>query len=137
MAKVSLTSLLAENNPAGEPVVQEPAAPSPRPVRARPEAEPAPEAKRGTPSRRSTRTEPQPEPELPRYLQLERKETRLRADQVNDLTVLARRLNRARAGTGERITENTLIRVAVDMLLASGETLSGATEAELRNSVSS
>lgn len=137
MAKVSLTSLLTENKPTGEPVAQEPAAPSPRPARARPEAEPAPEAKRGTPSRRSTGAEPKPEPELPRYLQLERKETRLRADQINDLTMLARQLNRTRAGTGERITENTLIRVAVDMLLASGETLSGATEAELRNSVSS
>ncbi len=138
MAKVSLTSLLTETKPTGEPSVEEPAAPSPRPKRARPEAEPAPETKRATPSRGSTRAQPKPpEPELPRYLQLERKETRLRADQVNELTMLTRRLNRSRAGVGERITENTLIRVAVDLLLDRAESLAGTTENELRDSVSS
>jgi hypothetical protein len=46
-----------------------------------------------------------------------RKECRLRPDQLDALTALARRLNRERKGKGERITENTLIRWAVDLLL--------------------
>lgn len=73
----------------------------------------------------------------PYYQTLERKEARLRADQYRDLTECARTLNRARRGEGERITENTLIRVAVDLLLARtvrGE-LHGITEDELRKSV--
>lgn len=79
--------------------------------------------------------EPVPEPELeqetqPKYLTLVRKETRLREDQLEQLTILTRKLNRQRRG-GERITENTLIRVAIDLLLSQSEELSGATEAEL------
>jgi pyruvate/2-oxoglutarate dehydrogenase complex dihydrolipoamide acyltransferase (E2) component len=54
---------------------------------------------------------------LPPYLTYVRKECRLRPDQLDALTALARRLNRERKGKGERITENTLIRWAVDMLL--------------------
>ncbi len=54
---------------------------------------------------------------LPPYLTYARKECRLRPDQLDALTALARRLNRERKGKGERITENTLIRWAVDMLL--------------------
>ncbi len=71
----------------------------------------------------------------PRYLQLERKELRIRLDQADDLARLTRRLNRARGRTGERITDNTLIRVAVDLLLTRSDRLSGATEMKLRNSV--
>lgn len=73
----------------------------------------------------------------PYYQTLERKEARLRADQFRDLTECARALNRARRGEGERITENTLIRVAVDLLLtkAIGAEFHGVTEAELRKSV--
>lgn len=74
--------------------------------------------------------------ELPKYLQLERKEVRLRLDQLDELTVLTRRLNRARKGKGERITENTLIRVAIDLLLERSGSLAGTTEEELRDSVS-
>jgi hypothetical protein len=77
---------------------------------------------------------------LPRYLQLTRKEARIRKDQANQLAEQVRRLNQARVyreGTvGERITDNTLIRVAVDLLLARVDSLSGSTEDELRNSVS-
>jgi len=51
-----------------------------------------------------------------------RKECRLRPDQLDALTALARRLNRARKGKGERITENTLIRFALDRLLSDPET---------------
>ncbi len=53
----------------------------------------------------------------PPYLTYVRKECRLRPDQLDALTALARRLNRERRGKGERITENTLIRWAVDRLL--------------------
>jgi hypothetical protein len=42
-----------------------------------------------------------------------------------------------RAGDGEQITENTLIRVAVDMLLGSADRLRSSTEDELRESVTS
>ncbi len=41
-------------------------------------------------------------------------------DQLDELTRLRRALNWQRGGEGKRITENTLIRVAVDMLLAPG-----------------
>lgn len=75
-------------------------------------------------------------PEVPKYLTLIRKETRLREDQLASLTAIARKLNRTKRG-GERITENTLIRVAVDLLLDRAESLSGVTEAELRDSLSS
>lgn len=72
---------------------------------------------------------------LPRYLQLERKELRIRLDQADDLARLTRRLNRARRGTGERITDNTLIRVAIDLLLQQSDRLVGTTEDELRKSL--
>lgn len=36
----------------------------------------------------------------PRYLELDRKELRIRGDQADDLTALTRQLNRARKGTG-------------------------------------
>ncbi len=67
----------------------------------------------------------------PKYLTLVRKETRLREDQFEQLTLLTRKLNRQRRG-GERITENTLIRVAIDLLLSRSKDLAGATEAEIK-----
>lgn len=73
--------------------------------------------------------------ELPKYLTLVRKEARLREDQLDDLTSLARSLNRKRQGSGERITENTLIRVAVDLLMNKFNELEGKTEQELLASV--
>ncbi|MDB9494414.1 hypothetical protein PN441_08430 [Spirulina major CS-329] len=74
------------------------------------------------------------EASLPKYLQLIRKEARLREDQVDALFMLARRLNRQKKG-GERITENTLIRVAIDLLLAHSDQLTGTTEQELQDSI--
>jgi hypothetical protein len=71
------------------------------------------------------------------YLSFERKETRLRADQYARLTQEARRLNKAKGTGGERITENTLIRVAIDLLFERMEDLAGSSEAELRDSVTS
>lgn len=102
------------------------------------------QAKNDSPSKREIKTDSpkQPEPveshtaDTPLYLRLERKETRLRVDQYEALTVHARRLNRAKGPGGERITENTLIRVAIDLLLENAEKLSGPNESSLRDSVS-
>ena len=69
--------------------------------------------------------------EVPKYLTLARKEARLREDQLDSLTSLARSLNRKRKGSGERITENTLIRVAVDLLMNQSSELNGTSEQEL------
>lgn len=94
-------------------------------------AEPEPDSSR-RPARRATRAKEAG----PKYLALVRKEARLREDQVDDLSTQARRLMRNRpASSGERITDNTLIRVAVDLLLARADQLTGADEAALRKSV--
>ena len=77
------------------------------------------------------------ESQIPKWQRLERKELRLRADQLDELARIRRTLNRQRGGEGERITENTLIRVAVDMLLGRAGKLRGTTEDELRKSVTS
>lgn len=74
-------------------------------------------------------------PTEPMYERLERKDLRLRDDQFAELTALARQLMRARTVKVERITENTLIRVAIDLLLADSQRLRGSTESELRKSV--
>lgn len=81
------------------------------------------------------RTRKQPPSGHIRYDELDRKEARLRPDQYGRLSDASRRLNRARAGQGDRITENTLIRVAIDLLLAREDELTGTTETELRKSV--
>lgn len=73
--------------------------------------------------------------EVAKYLKLERKEARLRQNQIDGLTDLTRSLNRKRARKGERLTDNTLIRVAVDLLLSKASQLQGDTEEELRKSV--
>lgn len=73
----------------------------------------------------------------PKFATLERKDVRLRDDQVEQLRSLAKRLSRARTDRSERITENTLVRVAVDMLFARGDALRGDTEEQLRKSATS
>lgn len=81
---------------------------------------------------------PKPAPRAsaePLYLRLVRKEARLREEQYAALTQHARRLSRARRGQGARITENTLIRVAVDLLLERISNASGAEESELLESL--
>ena len=92
----------------------------------------APRAARPAPE---SRTAGVTESQTAKWKGLERKELRLRADQLDELARLRRLLNRQRAGDGERITENTLIRVAVDMLLSRADRLRGTTEDELRKSV--
>ena len=93
----------------------------------------------------ATQTAGPPEPSpplddtLPRYLQLVRKEARVRSDQAEWMAMEVRRINssrRRRDGVvGERITDNTLIRVALDLLRARGADLGGTTEDELVRSV--
>lgn len=73
--------------------------------------------------------------ELPKYQSLVRKEARLRADQSDELSQLCRHLARGRTDRSERITDNTLIRVAIDLLLTHADQLHGDTEDELRESV--
>lgn len=54
--------------------------------------------------------------EVPKFKTLEVLTVRLRGDQRDYLDKLSRAITRSREGTGERITKNTLIRVAVDAL---------------------
>ena len=138
MPRQSVADLLGE-------VDQAPAVLPPRPAPA--EAAPAaavekPEPRRPAPRRvargpRDVGTAGVTESQIPKWQRLERKELRLRADQLDELARLRRTLNRQRGGEGERITENTLIRVAVDMLLGRADRLRGITEDELRKSVTS
>jgi len=72
---------------------------------------------------------------LAKFARLARKDARIRADQDAALTALTKILMRRRHAKSERITENTLIRVAIDLLLAHAADLRGSTEDELRNSV--
>ena len=123
-----------------------PAAPAPpevqTPVQQTPEVQSLevtkPKARRraqppGTPRRRGTA--PVQTPGLPKYLRLERKELLIWPDQITNLSILARVLNRNRDAAGERITSNTLIRVAVALLLSRSQDLAGSTEEELRRSL--
>ena len=136
MPRQSVADLLGEAD-------QAPAVLPPRPAPA--EAAPAaaaekPEPRRPAPRRvargpRDAGTAGVTESQVPKWQRLERKELRLRADQLDELARIRRTLNRQRGGEGERITENTLIRVAVDMLLGRAGKLRGTTEDELRKSV--
>jgi hypothetical protein len=140
MPRQSVADLLGE-------VDQAPAVlrPGPAPAEAAPAAAVAadkPEPRQPAPRRvargpRDAGTTGVTESQIPKWQRLERKELRLRADQLDELARIRRTLNRQRGGEGERITENTLIRVAVDMLLGRAGKLRGTTEDELRKSVTS
>lgn len=71
----------------------------------------------------------------PRYATLDRKEARLRRDQLRSLAALRRQVTRDRQERDEIITDNTLIRVAVDLLLTHADKLNGDTEEQLLRSV--
>jgi hypothetical protein len=135
--------LLAEidrDAPAGPvSIPPRPAAPAPAAPAAVSPASPKSAARRpaAKPARRRAESTGLTESQTPKWQRLERKELRLRADQLDELARLRRALNRQRRGEGERITENTLIRVAVDLLLKQADALQGRTEDELRNSVTS
>ena len=72
----------------------------------------------------------------PSWEEMGRKEVRVYSDQVLALTTLRMRINKGKKGS-ERITDNTLIRVAIDLLLLNQDSLSGTNESELRMSVTS
>ncbi|MDN5898571.1 MAG: hypothetical protein L0H74_00710 [Brachybacterium sp.] len=131
MARKSLSGLLE----APREVVEAPAAPTPKV--ATPSPTPADSAAATPPPARAplASVEDLDDEATPSYLQMARKEARIRHDQADALSALTRRLNRERRGAGERITDNTLIRVAIDMLLAQEAGLKGATEGDLRTSV--
>ena len=125
MARKKLTSLLdsaavdetTEPQPTTEPAPAE----SPAPAASAPEA-PAPAAEK-------------PAATTALFEDLVRKECRFRDDQLEDLSRSARRLQRTRLAPGPRITDNTLIRVAVDLLMSRADELQGSTEAEIRASL--
>lgn len=71
----------------------------------------------------------------PKYLRLESKDVRFWPGQVSDLDELARELNRERRKQGERITSNTLIRLAAAWLVEHAGDLRGITEEELAASL--
>ncbi len=72
---------------------------------------------------------------MPRWQTFVRKEARLRGDQADELARLRRSLAKSRQRREETITDNTLIRIAVDLLLTQADHMSGDTEDELRKSV--
>jgi len=126
MARLNLAAELGDlaKNATEEKPVRKPATPKATAPAAKAQSAPKPKKDESTTSA------------MPLFLQLERKEARLREDQIEWLAVHAKRLQRAKGRTGGgRITDNTLIRVAVDLLIAHGDKLAGATEAELRQSV--
>ncbi|MGY3341231.1 hypothetical protein ACVW0K_007424, partial [Streptomyces filamentosus] len=55
--------------------------------------------------------------DTPRYQKFVRSEARLRDDQAADLATLRRRVAANRENRSERITDNTMLRLAVDLLL--------------------
>ena len=141
MARANLGQLLGN---VGESVT--PVAPKAKPEEVAEEIEPAMPGVAGKPARPPSRVAPAIEKLIadpaaedqatPAYLRYVRKETRLREDQQNQLTMQARRLNRAKKNQGARITENSLIRVAVDLLLRKIERASGDDEDAIRKSMS-
>ncbi len=132
------TAVLASQSASEEPAPATVAAKSVQVAEPVPAVEPKPAKSRTNSAVRAIKAapEPPPAPSAP-YLDLTRKEARFRPDQLNELTTLTRQLNRRRGSTGERITDNTLIRVAVDMLLRVADSLDGASEEELLFSVGS
>lgn len=72
---------------------------------------------------------------IPRYLTLVRKELRITEDQADQISRTARSLNLARQGQGERITDNTLFRLGISLLIDRLGDLHGTTEAELYESL--
>lgn len=79
--------------------------------------------------------EPAGAPARPHYSLLVRKELRVFKDQAKDLKILTMTINDLKLSVGERITDNTLVRVAIDLLLERKDELSGTTERELRESL--
>lgn len=138
----ALTEVLTEAAPV---VVERPTKKTPKAKKPAPAVVERPAKKTATKKAAAAKAE-KPEPtkktakkakkasEGPLYLRLTRKEARLREDQIESLRKLARRLSRSRTDSGERLTENTLLRVAVDLLLSRAHELTGTTESQIRKS---
>lgn len=78
---------------------------------------------------------PPDDDEPARYKTFERSEARLRPDQVTDLDALRKRVAANRTDKTERITNNTLLRLAVDFLLKHRDQITGNTEEEMRRAL--
>lgn len=87
------------------------------------------------PAAQSTTAPSMPGSDVPKWLTFEPKPTRQRRDQLDWIEAKRKELNALRGRAGERLTDNTLIRVAIDLLIVNGERLQGTTEAELRASL--
>jgi len=76
-----------------------------------------------------------PDDDKPRYQTFPRTEARLRPDQLAALTDLRRAVAANRTERKERITDNTLLRLAVDLLLKNRAHITGNTEEEMRRAL--
>jgi hypothetical protein len=74
-------------------------------------------------------------PGLLKYLRMERKQLLIWPDQITQCRSSPAYLTGTAGGAGERITTNTLIRVAAALLLSRSQDLAGTTEEELRRSL--
>ena len=122
------------------PVGRAPLEPSPEQIKVGDQVTAPSPAESQTPEPRKSQSSELPDSgtaEVPKWRQMVRKEARIRADQADELTRICRRLSSGRNDRTERLTDNTLIRVALDLLLERADQLDGDTEAELRNSVTS
>lgn len=116
---------------------RQPLTPQVEPIIGGPADQPEPDRKPRTPVPPDSRSSGVPDPGSagPKWAALERKEARLREDQVQALAALRRQVAAGRRDRSEIITDNTLIRVAVDLLLAHAHRLHGDTEEQLLHSV--
>lgn len=125
-----LGDLLGKNQPETPPTAT-PAPPATMPEPAKSQRKPAaPKLATRTPAPAAA-----PPAGVPRYLTLVRKELRITEDQADQIGRTARSLNLARQGQGERITDNTLVRLGISLLLDRVGDLHGTTEAELYESL--
>lgn len=129
MARKKLTSLL-DGAAVDETTEAQPSTDAAAPAAAKTTSAPA----AATPETPAPASEPSAAPSA-LFEDLVRKECRFRDDQLDDLSRSARRLQRTRLAPGPRITDNTLIRVAVDLLMTRADELQGSTEAEIRASL--
>ncbi|WP_326960542.1 hypothetical protein [Amycolatopsis sp. NBC_01286] len=104
---------------------------APKPAARRPRATTAKAPPAAAPARRGRHGSE----DEPKHRQLMRRDMGLWPDQVAELLTLRDQVNHARTQRDERITDATLVRVAVDLLGEFREHLAGNTEDELRDSV--
>jgi len=132
MARANLGNLLSV-------ATEQPAAPAPEvSPAANPAAEPTKAARKAAvpaPARKAVSRGPKTVQTGTHWTEYERLEARLRDEQVEQLDTLVRRLNKRRGGVGERITKNSLLRIAVGLLLERQDSLAGNTEDEIRASL--